>query len=538
LSFPIRRRMLLALSPLALGVVVAACTRASVAPAAAQGTPVVLSAGKVPDPGIAPAKSRLGINLNGPADWNSEIPFVDVFRLSREWISQKQGAGWGKGPKLELDERGWVKRLEPDCWAETPLLTLKPNTYPAGEYVCLYDGEGKIAFNNIKRVVSSEKGRIVFEPAPERGGFFLQLHETNPANPIRNIRVLLPGTEKTYKKEPYNPVFLVRWKGMNTLRFMDWQETNGSKLREWAERPKPDDATWTRHGIPVEVMVDLCNRLKVNPWFCMPHRATDDYVRQFAKQVKTTLDPALTVYIEYSNEIWNGQFEQTRYSEREGQKRGYAEKPWEAGWKFSGVRSAEMFKIWEEAFGGRERLVRVVAGQAANPYIAEQKIKFQDVYKSCDAIAIAPYVSMNLGPNSNPSAETVAGWSVEQVLDHLETKALPESVEWIQKHKELADRYKLRLIGYEGGQHAVGVGGGENNAALTKLLLAANRHERMGKIYDAYLTAWKDAGGDLMCLFSSVGEWSKWGSWGLLEHNGDDTPKYRATVKWMAANPK
>ena len=36
----------------------------------------------------APAKPRLGMNLAGPADGNTELPFVDVFRMSRPWISQ------------------------------------------------------------------------------------------------------------------------------------------------------------------------------------------------------------------------------------------------------------------------------------------------------------------------------------------------------------------------------------------------------------------------------------------------------------------
>ena len=58
------------------------------------------------------ASPRLGMNLNGPADWNTELPFVDVFRLSRSWISQKKDAPWGKGPEPTLDEHGWVKRLE------------------------------------------------------------------------------------------------------------------------------------------------------------------------------------------------------------------------------------------------------------------------------------------------------------------------------------------------------------------------------------------------------------------------------------------
>jgi hypothetical protein len=57
--------------------------------------------------------SKLGINLNGPADWNTELPFVDVFRFSRPWISHRTGAAWGQGPKPALDAQGWVTRLEP-----------------------------------------------------------------------------------------------------------------------------------------------------------------------------------------------------------------------------------------------------------------------------------------------------------------------------------------------------------------------------------------------------------------------------------------
>jgi hypothetical protein len=41
--------------------------------------------------------------------------------------------------------------------------------------------------------------------------------------------------------------------------------------------------------------------------------------------------------------------------------------------------------------------------------------------------------------------------------------------------------------------------------------------------------------GDLFCNFSSVGAWSKWGSWGLLQFYDDDparSPKFMATMRW------
>src|ERR1017187_6959091 len=105
-----------------------------------------------------PARSGLGINLSGIVDWNTEHPFVDVFRLSRSWISQKQGQPWGKGPALDLDEHGWMKKLDPDCFAETLILT--GGHAPAGEYVCLYDGEGQLEFGSNNKVVSRSPGRI------------------------------------------------------------------------------------------------------------------------------------------------------------------------------------------------------------------------------------------------------------------------------------------------------------------------------------------------------------------------------------------
>jgi hypothetical protein len=92
-----------------------------------------------------------------------------------------------------------------------------------------------------------------------------------------------------------------------------------------------------------------------------------------------------------------------------------------------------------------------------------------------------------------------------------------ECVGWMQTQKKVADKYGLKLVCYEAGQHLVGVGGGEDNEQLTKLFHAANRHPRMGAIYGEYLDTWRSLGGNLMCIFASTGAWSKWGSWGLLE---------------------
>jgi hypothetical protein len=284
-------------------------------------------------------------------------------------------------------------------------------------------------------------------------------------------------------------------------------------------------------------MVDLANRLGANPWFCIPHGASDDYVRRFAQVVQATLKSDLTPYVEYSNEIWNYGFPQTQHAGDAGLAAGLHEQHWEAAWRYSARRSVQIFRIWESVYGGTGRFTRVLASQAANAYISEVKLSFEDAYKSVDALAIAPYFTLNLSADSDPTADTVATWPVDRVLDHLEKVAIPEAETWIREHLSLARRYGVRLIAYEGGQHAVGIGGAEGNDTLTALLTLANRHARMGLLYGRYLDIWTAAGGgDLFCLFSSVGAWSRWGSWGLLEYLADDTPKYRAVTSWTERN--
>jgi len=81
----------------------------------------------------------------------------------------------------------------------------------------------------------------------------------------------------------------------------------------------------------------------------------------------------------------------------------------------------------------------------------------------------------------------------------------------------------------------VGVGGGENNEAMTNLCHAANAHPRMGAIYERYYKAWTEEGGDLFCYFASISRWSKWGSWGIMQYYDDDpakSPKFTSTMRW------
>jgi hypothetical protein len=202
----------------------------------------------------------------------------------------------------------------------------------------------------------------------------------------------MPGFEATYKTNPFNPDFLKRLKNFNTIRFMDWMLTNGSEQKSWKDRPTTNYCNYTEHGVSVEVMADLCNRLGADAWFCIPHLADDDYIRQFAILVKKLLKPELKVYIEYSNEVWNSGFKQNHYAQQKAKELQIPplERPWEGAGKFYAKRSVEIFKIWEDVFN--KQLVRIIAWQAASGEYWTDKIvlSYNDTYKNCDALAIAP----------------------------------------------------------------------------------------------------------------------------------------------------
>jgi hypothetical protein len=479
----------------------------------------------------------MGINLTSVCYWSTENPFIDFFKQSQPFKPQRKGSGYGKGGVLDLDANGWIRNLEPGQWADA-LMCRSLGYYPPGEYVCLYDGKGRIEFGFDARIKKRQKGRIVLNVSPSKRGILLRVSATDPLNPIRNIRVIAPGFENTYESRIFHPAFLKRWKGFKVIRFMDWMRTNNAKVETWDQRPTIHMQTQGGNkGVALEYMILLANRLRASPWFCMPHEASHEYVENFANMVKEKLDPSLKVYVEYSNEVWNSQFEQARYASRVGQGMKLSDDPFEAGLFFYAKRSEEIFDIWEDVFGNNDRLVRVLSAQSGNPWTSEKILGFEKAHESADALAIAPYFGGYLG---NPKTQNeVSKMSLGEILNRCRTH-MAEGHRKVAIHAALAKKYGLDLIAYEGGQHLVGTGGAENNPELAALFMAANRNPRMRQLYLEDLKGWKNAGGGLFTAFASMSQYGKWGSWGLLEHQDQNpalAPKYQAIIEFMDKKP-
>src|SRR6185436_13606216 len=107
--------------------------------------------------------------------------------------------------------------------------------------------------------------------------------------------------------------FLRRIRPFPTIRFMDWQQTNGTPVKEWADRPVP--AMFGRtgaEGVPLEEIVALANRVSRNVWVNIPQGASDDYVKQFATFLRDRLHAGAVIHFEYGNELWNFGFEASK----------------------------------------------------------------------------------------------------------------------------------------------------------------------------------------------------------------------------------
>lgn len=483
--------------------------------------------------------SGLGINLTGLVDWNREHPFVDPFRLSRRWISQAEGKSFGQGPLLELDENGWVKKLEPGCWAETLLYTNQKDHIPEGRYRVEFAGRGRIDTGLNARFAGQQGHLAAFDVARHGEGISLRIHATDANDPIRDIRITPPGVRRLDPERPFRPEFLNLWRGMSVVRFMDWMDTNNSAQTVWNDRPKLADATWTAKGAPLETIVQLANALSADAWVCVPHLADNGYVENMAGLIRSRLAPGLRVWVELSNETWNGIFKQAQHFRELGRRGGFATKnDYQAQLEAYSVRSVQVFRLFDHVFGAdAHRVVRVLSAQSVNPWTSETILTCQDAFRHADLLAIAPYFGNDFGdPKKAPEVENL---SVDSFMPMV-SQAAKEARKSMESSLAVARKFGLPLAAYEAGQHLAGHSGAENREKLNELFHAANRHPAMRKIYADYLADWQNAGGGPMCLFSSVTEYTKWGSWGLLEWPDDPlekAPKFAAVRDFDTTTP-
>ncbi len=529
----------------------------------------------------------LGMGLLGGRDWSPEQPFLDVMKSAREWIGHQPGQ-WGGQDHAGLqaagvlDAEGWPTRIPGGLDSiGTVLLTDMPVGARdlAGRYLVTWEGKGSLSLGGLARNPRADQGGMVFDYMPGPGLVDLRITATDPADPLRRIRVVRADrAELLASGEIFNPDFLARLQGVRLLRFMDWLQTNDSPLVSPAERPRPEDYTWTRRGVPIEIVVALANRLEADPWITVPHMASDALVRDWAQVVARGLAPGRVAWVEYSNEVWNWQFGQARWADEQGRKI-WGEGAWLA---FYAQRSAEVMAIWSQEIGAKERLVRVLSTQTGWPGLEAHIMTpsqpraggWPAPAESFDAWAVTGYFSGALGHEDR--METVKGWIFSSKLaarEHAEGLGLKGRAldAWAAKygldgaidlavrelrdgsvsgrpddtlahltgtllpyHAEIARKNGLRLVMYEGGSHVAGIGRAADNTELTEFFTALSYSDGMAMLYGELLTSWMSLSDAPFTHYGFIATPGRHGSWGALRSLSDDNPRWRALARGCA----
>ncbi len=506
----------------------------------------------------------LAVGVATVADWSVQQPFLDLMKSARPWIGHLAGQ-WG-GVETEalreggfLDADGWPVALPREVGSlGTLILTDMPQDAVslAGRYLLRFEGAGIVEVTGRAENMRYGDNAVRFDYEPGQGSVEVRIQRSDPANPVRKITVVREDRAMLLDGGAlFNPDWTERIDVFGGLRFMDWMATNNSTQADWAGRPRVADAQWADKGVPVEVMVTLANELGKDPWFNMPHLADDAYLRHFSAYVAANLDPSLTAYVEYSNEVWNWQFEQTRWADAMAQARWGAG---ESGHQYYALRAAQMAVIWREIFADApERLVTVISSQTGwlgleqdvldAPLVRSEGLPAP--FEAFDAYAITGYFGGIIGTDAR--ADLVDGWldksHAQGGFDHATRMAAQELWDgsisgdpadtladlsdrvW-PYHAKVAQDYGLDLIMYEGGTHIVGIGPRVDDERLGAFFQHLNYTPEMGALYTALLSRWRAVGGQMFNAYADVYAPTKWGSWGALRHLDDENPRMDALV--------
>ncbi len=369
--------------------------------------------------------------------------------------------------------------------------------------------------------------------ADNPAGAHMVLTFKNTGAGVKDLKVVRPGYD-ALNPPLFTREFLDHIARFKVLRFMEWLRANNNPSTTWATRTPPSRPHRSETGVPWEHVIALANQTQKDIWINIPVAADDDYVLQLASLLKSTLNADSKIYVEYSNEVWNSQFQQFATNRNLATQELYnnPQSPLAydgkthvdvIGYRYIAKRSKEISDIFRGVYGDAAMMTTVrpiFASQVVQTYVAQLGLDFiNDVYgppsRYFHAFAGAPY--FNLG-----ELQQVDGLSVDAVLQALSDSvtAMPRQA-YFEKNVAFASWYGLPFFAYEAGPDTFGQG----SIAAKK---AASLDPRLLDICKRYLSSWYAGGGQMLMWYTAgAGNWdTQYGTWGLTTDLAlTDTPK-------------
>ena len=496
------------------------------------------------------ASSRLGANVMVVTDWDPTQLFADAMKQARHFGT----VGTPSDEAAPVDANGW-----PTGDAAVIIIELNPGAWAAGTYALSFTGRATVAPSSaratgvtVSNVVYS--GGVTTATVTVTSAFNgLWLQFTGTSGGVKNVSLMRPSKAGT--PHPPGTLFTDRFrdrlKYFSTLRFMDYLSTNDNTQALWSDRRLPGYATQqSTRGSAYEYIVQLANQTGKDVWINVPHLAlgstyalgntsyltnlanlfkygsdgVNPYTSPQASPIYPPLSPGLHVYVEFSNELWNGIFAQSGWLSAQSQAAINARDPdlcydgttnlWTVIPRLMAKAAMQVSDAFRAVYGdaGMMTTVRpVLAGQIANPgtfdglsYLNARHLGSSHYLY---AIAGAPYIDI---------ADESAPLSVAQIFAEMTTYQASSLVGWITTLANTAKSYGVKLVSYEGGQTLYPSMGNATNK------LAAQMDPRMKTQTTNLLHTWAVAGGDVFLYFNLSSGWDNSGYWGLAPEIGYD----------------
>jgi hypothetical protein len=502
----------------------------------------------------------LGANLDGVTDYSLDNAFVNMIKQARQFTSIARSTPGDPIPAT-VDANGW-----PTEDFETIIQTGTLNTAKVynGIYKLSFTGRAtvdtsitpggmvsNVFYNPLTNTTTAD---ITVHASDSSSQWYFVLDFTNTHGGVKNIKLIRPGYALN-TTQVFTNQFLSTLQPFSTLRFMDWGATNNNPVANWADRTLVTDARQsTPNGVAWEYMIQLANLTHKDLWINIPVNATDDYVKQLAALLKHTLAPDLVVNVEYSNELWNGQFSQATVNKNAavaevvaGMESGHPSNlfypgenarnrdgTWVHQWDWAFRRAARRIRTISDDFASvwgagaiNNRVRPVLASQFANNGILQLQLQFLDSRYGAPshylyAVAGAPYFNLK-------AVDGRTDLTVGQVIAALRA-SLKQQIAAMPLYVHWATYYGLRDFAYEAGPDTLGP---HNIAAKA----AASLDPRMETLVIDFLDAWYANGGGLINWFVAgpTNYNTPYGTWGLTNDITNlHTPKMQGILAVLA----
>ena len=506
--------------------------------------------------------SQVGMNVHMNVYWGREVPFSNLMMQASPWIPCDEDwtfdlpDNYTFYDKISYNTQGYpteipqaVQGLAKRQCVKTVLAWDNGGILPVGTYKILYEGTGSIELygQDTFNIIRKSNGYIEFllnpyksgNPLLESGSLGLLIRSSEALDPVRNIRVLLPGASESDTHYPFNKAFVDKLKPFKALRFMNWIGSYWSEDSLWSDRRQKDYYTqfnmidWPfakEKSMAYEYMIQLCNLTGSDLWLSIPFGAGEDYVENLGKLINENLNSGLKVYLEYGNEVWNHGFnylKQYNYV-KENVPSNLAQSDHQYRYVYHANKAFQAFKKYNN-----HQIIRIIGGHQANPDVMRRSLEglsFLNIASEFDAGSVTDYAfqqDITNEFNSETQIKDIAAAS---------RRSMGQALQHIEQNKEQLQTLGKELITYEGGFHATTEYDLQNPPPYLQALVDFQKDTSCYNIYTEWMGQIKAITNGALQMAFVLGDnpYSSSGSFGHIENiftdDASNSPKYRALM--------